>query len=131
MRCPSTARERWRVDAIAAVQANCATIRTSRVMTSILSQGISRWLTDASDLPTDAFPQRFHCHIRQQNQIGWRQLFHGRLVNEWSQLHDEHTYKATHSNKQNIYYSTGTYKRTGDQWCQDMITLLWAQWTMV
>jgi len=25
----------------------------------------------------------------------------------------------------------GTYKRTGDQWCQNITTVLWAQWTLV
>jgi hypothetical protein len=53
MRCPSTDRERWRADTIVAVQ------------------GISLWLTEASELSPDTFPQRFHRLIRQQNQIGW------------------------------------------------------------
>jgi hypothetical protein len=57
--------------------------------------------------------------------------FQGRFVNEWSRLHDDHTYNVTHHNQQQVYYSTGTYKRTLDQWYQDITTVLWAQWTWV
>ena len=63
------------------------------------------------------------------NQIGWRQLFHGRFVTEWARLHDDYTYNSAKNPTRT--YSAATYKRTGDQWCQTITTVLWAQWTLV
>ena len=77
----------------------------------------------------DDFPTKYHRLIRQQNKIGWRQLFLGRFVTEWARLHDDYTFNAVRN--PTLFFSKGTYKRTGDQWCQDITTILWAQWTVV
>ena len=129
IRCQSPARATWRAETMVKIQEACIRIRTATTMTQILSQGLHGWFRHQNTLSPDAFPHKYHRLIRLQNQIGWRQLFHGRFVTEWARLHDDYTYNA--SQNPTWKYSTGTYKRTGDQWCQAITTVLWAQWTLV
>ena len=107
----------------------CTRIRTANNLTQILSQGLHAWFSHSAALSPDTFPKKFHRLIRLQNTIGWRQLFLGRFVSEWARLHDDHTFNAARN--PTLLISKGTYKRTGDQWCQDITSVLWAQWTIV
>lgn len=129
IRCPSPARASWRAATMITLQESCHRIRTSPPMIKILSQGIHGWLQSEVALSTTDHPPKFHRLIRHQNTIGWRQIFHGRFALEWARHHDDYTCNATRN--PTTIFPTGTRKRTGDQWCQDITTTLWAQWTVV
>jgi hypothetical protein len=79
------------------------------------------------------FPISYRLLISQQNKIGWRQLFHGRFATEWSRLHDDYTFHSQKQQQDGVYQRQlkGTRKRTGNQWCQDIASVLWSQWFVV
>jgi hypothetical protein len=54
-------------------------MKTREMLTTILTDGITQWLTDKLLQPAD-YPAQFHRLIHQQNNIGWRQLFNGRTI---------------------------------------------------
>ena len=133
MRCKTRPREAWRSATIVALQNKCTTLRTSKIMTSILVQGIHAWFHDRqlTFRPEKPVPPAFLRLISQQNAIGWRQLFHGRFSREWARLHDDHLCILRQQHDQDSRYLRATIKRTGDQWCQDITTVLWSQWTVL
>jgi hypothetical protein len=59
--------------------------------------------------------------IYQQSQIGWRQLFNGRISTEWSRLQDEHL------NQQGLR----SKKNSGLLWVTHMLTSIWDEWNIV
>jgi hypothetical protein len=59
------------------VQKWCAEMKTREMLTTILTDGITLWFNDNLLQPAD-YPTPFHQLLHQQNNIGWRQLFHGR-----------------------------------------------------
>jgi hypothetical protein len=63
-----------------------------------------------------------HLLIRQQNQIGWRQLFHGRFSAEWSRLQSDYYYRTRDERPGQIHKFTGT------GWQVKIITALWKHW---
>ena len=129
IRCPSPARATWRAATMVKVQDSCIKTRTANIMLQILSKGLHGWFNHEPALAQADFPPKYHRLIRLQNQIGWRQLFHGRFVSEWARLHNDYTYNSAKNPTRK--HSPGTCKRTGDQWCQMITTVLWAQWTLV
>jgi hypothetical protein len=78
---------------------------------------------------TTTITSRFRQLISQQNAIGWRQLFHGRFSREWARLHNDYQFTLRQQYDHNSAYFKGTIKRTGDQWCIDITTVLWSRWT--
>jgi hypothetical protein len=102
-------------------------------LTNILLQGIHKWFDMQTQLSPYDFPISYRLLISQQNKIGWRQLFHGRFATEWSRLHDDYTFHSQKQQQDGVYQRQlkGTRKRTGNQWCQDIASVLWSQWFVV
>jgi hypothetical protein len=59
------------------------------MLTTILTGGIQAWLTEAT-LQPGTYPHVFRQLIQEQNDIGWRQFFNGRISNKWQRLQNEH-----------------------------------------
>ena len=66
---------------------------------------------------TKRFAQRL---IRQQNNIGWKQIFLGRFSYEWSEMQEVFYVTRPHVNPKK--------RRKGAQWQVAIITCLWEQW---
>lgn len=130
IRCQAPARVVWRAETMVKIQEACIRLRTAHTMTRILSQGLHKWFNHHAQLSTEDYPPKYQRLILHQNRIGWRQILHGRFVTEWARLHDDYTFN-TSKNPMHQRPTKGTYKRTGDQWCQDITKVLWAQWTLV
>jgi hypothetical protein len=64
----------------------------------ILLTALEAWFTNT---PADflKYPTQYSRLIRQQTQIGWRQLLNGRLSTEWLRLQDEHLHQQGLYNK--------------------------------
>jgi hypothetical protein len=86
----------------------------------ILLTALEAWLTNT---PADfsQYPTQYSHLIRQQTQIGWRQLFNGRLSTEWSRLQDEYLYQQGLHNK----------KTTGLLWATTILSKIWEEWTSI
>jgi hypothetical protein len=86
----------------------------------ILLTALEAWFTNT---PADfsKYPTQYSHLIQQQTQIGWRQLFNGRLSMEWSQLQDEHLHEQGLYNK----------KTTGLLWATTIfLSKIWKEWTL-
>lgn len=127
IRCSAAPRTAWRAHTTVVLQERCKVLRTSPKLATILVQGLHAWFEER-EFSSNGFPNKFHRLIAQQNAIGWQQIFHGRFSTEWARLQDDHLIHLTHQIDKGAYVQ-GTMKRTGDQWCQDITTVLWKQWS--
>jgi hypothetical protein len=80
----------------------------------LLLNGLDAWFHDVS-LDKTKYPRLFHRLIEEQNTLGWRQIFQGRLTKEWARLQDSHLREIkAHSNS-----------KTGTLWTSNIITTVW------
>ena len=135
--CDHTSRAEWRTQLPISVATKCGTLKTRSILTLILCEGLKGWmehtLTDyAYELNPSAYPRDVRRLIRQQNEIGWQQLFLGRFSKEWADLQDTHyVQKAAEAAEQMTEAERKQKKtktQTGQRWQVAIIGLLWEQW---
>jgi hypothetical protein len=80
------------------------------------------------------YPRKYDTLIRQQNRIGWRQLFSGRLCREWARLQNDYLYIRhqrfldTRRQTQENRYSRLSDRRNGTAWSATIIQEIWDRW---
>ena len=114
LRCSHPTREQWRTEVITNMTKTCSTIHTRPYLTRVLCEALDGWLhhttEDIYQLNPEVYPPAVHRLIRQQNEIGWHQLFLGRFSTEWSDLQDNY-YARLREEK-----ATKGKKQTGQRW---------------
>jgi hypothetical protein len=115
IRCNS--REAMHISSLVSIRKRCEKLDTRPYLMEILLDGLENWYND-QPMETQPYPARYHRLIHQQNKIGWRQLFNGRMSVEWATLQQDHL--AT----------TGLLGKTrsGHLWTTAIITVIWAEW---
>jgi hypothetical protein len=117
IRCPHQARHEWRQKFLISLRKTCDSINTRPNLQDILLTAIEAWFNDEiADF--SRFPNIYSTLIYQQNVIGWRQIFNGRLSTEWSSLQDDYL------NDKGIR----TKKQTGQLWATHILTSIWDEW---
>ena len=105
------------------------------MLSKILIEGVHLWFTSDNTLMPNQYPVKYRQLIRQQNRIGWRQLFNGRLSREWANLQNDYIYvrhqrlQETHQSAQKDgAYSTLSDRRNGLTWTAAIIQEIWDRW---
>jgi hypothetical protein len=125
LRCPSPARESWRVILMEKLSSACEKHHTYAPLQALLLNAVRQWLYQGDNLPDDVpqsedYAEELHALIRSQTKIGWRQLFNGRFCIQWSNLQSEHLYHIRHQ--------PSVKNKTGQNWQVAIITVFWEQW---
>jgi hypothetical protein len=79
-------RANWRAETIVLLETRCKQLQTDPGLAKVLVQGISQWLHGTDQMNYLTFQPKYRGVITQQNDIGWRQLFNGRMSNEWARF---------------------------------------------
>ena len=137
MRCRAPSRDSWRAETITVLETRCKQLRTDPGLARVLVQGTSQWLNGQETISPGDFPSRYHRLISQQNGIGWRQLFNGRLCTEWARIQDDYVYlemlrRSDEGRRMNTTTPRqDTRHKNGTQWSGEIIVALWEQWYKV
>ena len=118
--CPHDSRIQWRKQCIKALRKVCDHSDTRPYLTEILLDGLSAWF-NGTTLDSELYPTQYHRLLQQQNDLGWRQLFNGRLSQEWATLQDNYLHQHKLVSK----------RRSGHLWTTTIIKCLWEQWDKV
>jgi hypothetical protein len=112
----------WQHKVLQLTDSQCNALGTYPPLKSMLKQGLTHWWSspETSSMEQCGYPRELWLLIHQQNNIGWRQLFHSWFSQEWSRL-------------QQLYYISSTNEsrsgqKSGEHWQQQIILLLWDQW---
>jgi hypothetical protein len=90
MQCADPTKGKWQQSFISSIQKRYAEMKNKRNADNlILTDGLAHWFNDKHLEAAECSPP-FHQLSRQQNEIGWRQLFNGRFVSEWQWLQNQH-----------------------------------------
>jgi hypothetical protein len=116
MKCDHSSKRQWRLKCITSIRKRCDDMKTREMLTTILTDGIQAWFTEATLQPV-TYPHAFRQLIQEQNDIGWRQLFNGRISNEWQRLQNEHLRR----------HGIKTITLTGQSWSTTVIVTIWKE----
>ena len=121
LQCPNTSRQQWRDAFMKSLDEFHCAQDTHSLCPRLLNDGITLWLNASTDsaLNISTYPPEVHHIIRQQNKVGWRQIFHGRFVKAWSQVQDRHLSRHQPSRSKNL---------TGEKWQTSLILFVWDKW---
>jgi hypothetical protein len=71
---------------LAAIEVKGVKLRSDPQFLNILTQGLHWWLGNKDGYNGKNIPEKYKRWVRQQNAIGWRQVFNGRMSKEWARL---------------------------------------------
>ena len=137
MRCGEDQRALWRADTIVTIESRCKTLHTDPALTRILVSGINLWFQGKETVSFSDVNPKYHRLVAQQNSIGWRQLFNGRMSTEWARLQDDYYFiskqrtEATATSTHTKDISASRYTRSGTNWTGEIIVTLWDQWLKI
>lgn len=117
LRCPHITRLEWRKAFLISLRKRCRELFTNNILEDILIDGLASWLQD-TDLDPMQYPSKYHQLIKQQTDIGWRQIFNGRFSIEWARIQDDYLYLTGKADKQ----------RSGNHWTTSITTKIWSSW---
>ena len=91
---------------------------TRPALHTILLDGLAFYFQGGNKLDPKEYPVEFRRLVRQQNKIGWEQVFSGRFSKLWAR-HQHSFYKANKLLKK---------KRNGHLWMVAVTTKIWTEW---
>ena len=139
LRCSHPSREKWRDQLVAAITTKCVNLKSDPQLTQIMTKGLHQWL-QGNDKGQEvwSFPAKYRWLVQEQNAIGWRQFFNGRVSKEWARLQDDYAFvrkqreqdlRSSRERRKNDTTSTCAY--TGTRWTSEIINEIWVQWKIV
>jgi hypothetical protein len=100
-------------------------VDTYPLIRQALNKSIQSWMNATDDVEycvnTTIYHNDVRQAIRQQNEIGWRQVINGRFSIEWSRIQDDY-YARPRLQKRN------NDRRSGHRWQIKLIQLIWTEW---
>jgi hypothetical protein len=88
------------------------------MLTSILTDGIQAWFTEATLQPGTYPHASRQLIIQEQNEISCRQFFNCQIANKWQRLQNEHLQQQ----------GITTISLTGQSWSTAMIVTVWKEY---
>jgi hypothetical protein len=116
LRCPHPDCTKWHLTLTAAIRKRCEYIPTRPYLMEILLDGLHHWFHD-TPFPKYTCLDHYHPLIDQQEQLGWQQLFLGRLRTLWSH----------HQNSHLRHSPTTDGKHSGTSWILSMALTIWME----
>ena len=97
---------------------------TDPALQSLLLQGVQGWFQTPQNhtVNTDRYKHTLHRLMHQQNRIGWRQIFHGRLTVEWVRIQDFYYRRSE------LQEGMKGVQLTGERWLTNLILFVWDKW---
>ena len=111
IRCKHANRLAWRNAFLTSLRNFCLQSNTSPLLSVLLLNGIRQWFssstTDITLLPKNYHPTLQQI-VRQQNKIGWAQIFSGRFGKAWSADHQKN-YATNQSGSDYLDHSSSVW----------------------
>jgi hypothetical protein len=127
IQCTDTTRQTIRQEMLQLITTRCDDYHTDPKITRLLLDCINGWIgaddSYAYQVDFEAYPCEFHKVIKQQNRIGWRQLFNGRYSKHWAMLQEEYYSRMATTQR--------TKQMTGDKWLPNIIGAVWDGWYLL
>jgi hypothetical protein len=116
IRCQHETCTTWRGTLLSTIRKRGDTLHTDPVLLDILMAHLHAWFNhQPSPLPA-AYPAAYRRLVREQSNLGWRQLFNGRWSKEWARLQDRYLRR---------HFAPIPDQLRGSLWTSTHIELLW------
>jgi hypothetical protein len=125
LRCQVESRSQWRSKFTQTLVEFHDKVDTYPLIWQALNESIQSWMNATDDVEycvnATIYQNNVRLAIRQQNEMGWRQVINGRFSIEWSRIQDDY-YARSRTQKQN------NDRRSGHRWQIKLIHLIWTEW---
>ena len=108
--------QKWCNDLLSRLRKRCDSMHTNPVLLDIVMQGLDSWLRYSENPTPELYPAIYRSLIRDQNILGWRQLFNGRWSSQWATLQDRYLVRHFDPIPDNL---------SGEKWLTIMIDTTW------
>ena len=112
LQCPE--HPQWKSDMLCALRHYFDQTPTRPFLGDLLITGLSKWLHNEPAIFPD-FPPLYNSLIFRQTRIGWKQLFIGRFILEWSDLQQDYL----------VLQSITSKKYSGTSWITGVTQIIW------
>ena len=112
LRCPACSH--WKSDILRALRNYFNQTPTRPFLGELLITGLSKWLHN-KPATFSKFPPLYNSLIFRQTRIGWKQLFLGCIVLEWSNLQQDHL----------VLQNITSKKYSGTSWITGITQIIW------
>ena len=85
IRCTDETRLKWRRKYIGLIRQRMEHLETDYGLKEMFCNAVTDWFQDER-VDIDKYPVKYHLALITQNNIGWRQIFMGRISQEWEKL---------------------------------------------
>ena len=116
LRCQHTDRVKWTTKFFEDIRQFCARTSVSGEMLHLMVEGLYWSIHDSPLENVQQYPQHLQPLISSQEDIGWEQLFLGRMSTLWQTLHMSH---LVHQGYQITKRNSGTF------WTASLIRIIW------
>jgi hypothetical protein len=120
LRCPHPDQTEWHQKFLISLCTTCDKLHTLPNLQMILLTVMEAGFND-NPANFSPYPPLYSTLIHQQTQIGWPQLFNGRISTEWSKFQDNYLHQQGLHNKKN----------TGQLWATNILSSIWEEWHLV
>ena len=103
IRCPAHSRTQWRCGLLNKLRETMKFRHTHDDLSETLTTIIATWM-EHGIVDVNKFPDKYHNAINSQQNIGWNQLFMGRISQEWIQLYEDSYERPTICTKSPKFY---------------------------
>ena len=90
IRCLDRSRTKWRLQYINRIRTRLIYLETDKGVTNALCTAITEWF-DTKEVKLVNYDPKYHQALITQTNIGWRQIFMGRLSQDWLTLQGSYT----------------------------------------
>jgi hypothetical protein len=90
LQCRHAVPHQWRNTLLCILRKRCDSIHTNPVLLDILIQSLDQWMRHLPPPRPTLYPVAYRKLLREQLQLGWRQIFNGRWSCQWAVMQDRY-----------------------------------------
>ena len=113
IKCPSS--DIWFKNLILQLQMKMKMLQTEPALQSLFLQGLKAW-RNINTLPVSHLPRELREVLQEQDNIGWRQIFNGRISSKWARIQEQ--FETTHN-------------LPNQRWGSKIMEVIWQQWDVL
>jgi hypothetical protein len=115
LRCRHETRTPWQNKLLTKVRKEWEEKETSQVLLAVIVDGLEAWFNDTA-FPEARHPPGVQELIKDQNEIGWEQLFYGRFSTKWKEYQKAELKRQRQEQKEH---------NCGSPWIRTVIEIIW------
>ena len=115
--CTHSSRALWRASFLKKLSEKCKALHTDPALAAILTKGLQHWL-HLTPFDEGGIPESYHRLLAEQREIGWYNMFVGRISLQWAVCQSQFLSRSPHLSK----------NLSGQKWSNQITSFIITNW---